>query len=108
MLVLRRGCYYGDGGGGGGGGGRAGGKMQQQVTVWAFNVEGLSAVFTAARLLFSPEVLKCLISRRGISLGRTGSCRLGKDAWGKFNCGWDDRVAALQWMPGGGVGGFRG
>lgn len=104
VLVLRRGRHYGDGGGGGGGGGRAGGKMQQQVTVWAIDVEGLGAVFTAARLLFSPEILKCSISRRGVSL-RTEGCRLGKDARGEFNCVWDHRVAALQWMPGGG---FRG
>lgn len=54
VVVLRRGCYHGDGGGGGGGGGRAGGKMQQQVTLWAVHVKGLGAVFAAARMLSSP------------------------------------------------------
>lgn len=78
--------------------------MQQQVTVWAVDVERLGAVFTAARLLFSPKILKCSISRRGVSL-RTEGRRLGKDTRGEFNCVWDHGVAALQWMPGGG---FRG
>lgn len=31
--------------------------MQQQVTPWAVDVKGLGAVFAAARLLSSPEVL---------------------------------------------------
>lgn len=82
--------------------------MQQQVTLWAVDIEGLGAVSAAAGLLSSPEVLKCSISWRGISLSQTGLPRLGEDTWGEFNCVWDDGVAAFQWMPGGGVGGIRG
>lgn len=74
--------------------------MQQQVTVGAVDVQGLGAVFTAAGLLSSlDQVLNSLISRRSVSLSWTRGCRLGEDAWGEFNCVWDDRVAALQRMP---------
>lgn len=52
-LVLRGWCYHGYGGGGIGGRGRTGRKMQQQVTLWAVDVHGLRAVFTAAGLLSS-------------------------------------------------------
>lgn len=51
--MLRGGRHHRDGGGGSGG--RAGGKMQQQVTFRAADVQGLGAVFTAARLLSSPD-----------------------------------------------------
>lgn len=55
VLVLRSGCYHGDGGGGGRSRGRAGGKVQQHVTLWAVDVQGLGAVFAAAGLLSSPD-----------------------------------------------------
>lgn len=82
--------------------------MHQEVTLWAVDVERLGAVFTAAGLLSSPDVVYRWISRRGVSLRRAGRCRLGQDAWGEFNCVWDDGIATLQWMPEGDVGGFRG
>lgn len=75
--------------------------MQQQITVWVVNVQGLGAAFPAARLLSSPrQVFKCSISRRSESLSRTQGRRLGEDAQGEFNCVWDDRIAALQWVSG--------
>lgn len=100
VLFLRGASHQGDGGGGGGGGGRAGGEMQQQVALGAVDVQGLGAVFAAARLLSSPDhVFESSIHGRGVSLSQTGGRGLGKHARGEFNRVRDDRVAALQQMP---------
>lgn len=80
--------------------------MQQQVTLGAVDVQGLGAVFTAARLLSSPDqVFKGSISRGGVRPSCTRGGRLGEDARGEFNCAWDDGVATLQRMPEGRFGG---
>lgn len=107
MLPLRRWCDHGDGQGRGGSGGRTRGKIQQQLTLGVVDVQGLGAALSAARLLASLEaVLKSSVSR-----SESVSCRrgrgLGEDAWGEFDCVWNDGVAALQRVPEGGGGGFR-
>lgn len=55
-------------------------------------------------MVLSPEVIKGPVARRG----RWAGDRLSKDAWGEFNCVWNDGAAALQRAPGAGVGGSRG
>lgn len=52
-------------------------------------------------MVLSPEVIKGPVARRG----RWAGDRLGEDAWGEFNRGWNDGTAALQRAPGAGVGG---
>lgn len=55
-------------------------------------------------MVLSPEVIKSPVARRG----RWAGDRLRKDAWGEFNCVWNDGAAALQRAPGVGVGGSGG
>lgn len=97
-------CRHGDGRGGGGSGRWAGGEMGQQVTLGPVDIEGLGAVFTAARLLPSPhqEVKRTLFMRAG-SPSWTRACGLGEDTRRQFNRVRDDRVAPLQLMPKGSV-----
>lgn len=105
-MVLRRVRHQGDGCGGGASGGRAGGEAQ--LALRAVDVQRLSAVFTAARLLSSPHhEFRSSVSGRSVSRARRG-CGLGGDAWGEFNCVWDDGVAAFQRVPEGEAGGFGG
>lgn len=78
-----------------------------QLALGAVDVQRLSAVFAAARLLSSPHhEFRSSIS--GGSVSRARGRGLGDDAWGEFNCVWDDGVAAFPWVPEGEAGGFGG
>lgn len=74
--------------------------MQQHVALWAVYVQRLGAVFAAARLVLSLEVVQGPASGRGVGAGG----RLQKDARRESDRIRNDSTAALQRAPGVGAG----